>query len=760
MRRVYRAIGHVCVRYRWLVVIVWILGTAASSQLPSLSSVSKSDNTSFLPAGTPSVRAVQLAAPVGFGGFTLTPVTVVAYRAGGLTQADSQVLTALRTAVARVPQVQTARDLGRSPDGQVEELQVLANAQRGESGADRSLVDNLRAAVAAVPHGGLSVHLAGQMATEVDSEAQSSRTGGNVQRFSVIFILILLLFVFRSALAPLITLFPAVLVTQLAGRIVGWAGSHGMQVSSLSQFMLIVLVIGAGTDYGLFLVFRVREELRAGLNRHDAIVRAVERVGESITFSALTVIGALLSLLVAKFGLYQSLGAPLAIAIAVMLLAGLTLLPALLAIFGRAAFWPSNISPAPPRVGLWGRTASQVVARPVLTLVLGVVLFGGLAAASTGNKPAGFATNASAPSGSDAGAGDALLTGHFPRAASNPTTIVFRLAAPVWTDPTAVASLQAAETQLAARPEFRGVTGPLDPNGTVIPPAVLQAVHNQLGPPRGLAPEPPADIGIDPALYQAYRATGQFVSPDGHTVLFAAALTAGDPSTTKALNAVPGIRTAVGSVAHNVGALDWGVAGQAPGIYDVSSQSNHDLFRVVPVAVIVIGILLGLVMRSLVAPLYLVASVAISYLAALGVAVIAFVDIGSSGGLTFILPFLMFLFLLALGEDYNILVMTRIREEAHELPLRAAITRAIGATGSTVTSAGLVLAGTFGVLTVAVSGPEASQVRDIGAGLAIGILMDTFLVRTLLVPSAVAILGRWNWWPSSMARVEHASVNR
>jgi RND superfamily putative drug exporter len=134
--------------------------------------------------------------------------------------------------------------------------------------------------------------------------------------------------------------------------------------------------------------------------------------------------------------------------------------------------------------------------------------------------------------------------------------------------------------------------------------------------------------------------------------------------------------------------------------------------------------------------------------------VLLFIDLGNSGGLVFFMPFLMFIFLLALGEDYNILMMTRIREEARQLPLRDAVVRALSVTGTTITSAGLVLAGTFIVLTFAAgSGGGGDQIRDIGLGLALGILMDTFLVRTLLVPSTVVLLGRWNWWPSKMSRV-------
>jgi putative drug exporter of the RND superfamily len=197
-----------------------------------------------------------------------------------------------------------------------------------------------------------------------------------------------------------------------------------------------------------------------------------------------------------------------------------------------------------------------------------------------------------------------------------------------------------------------------------------------------------------------------------------------------------------------------GVAGEAAASYDISTTANHDLRLIVPIAIIAIGLLLALVLRSLVAPLYLIVSVLLSYLAALGVATLVFIDVGGDSGISFFLPFLMFVFLFALGEDYNILVMTRIREEARRLPLREAVVRAVGRTGSTVTSAGLILGGTFIVLTVASSCAEASQVRAIGLGLAAGILMDTFLVRTLLVPATVILLGRRNWWPSAMGRVD------
>ncbi len=234
---------------------------------------------------------------------------------------------------------------------------------------------------------------------------------------------------------------------------------------------------------------------------------------------------------------------------------------------------------------------------------------------------------------------------------------------------------------------FTGVTGPLNPiGGTGFTAAEYTQLHALLGSGTLPATAPPvpaavAQAGITAAqwsqAYQLYRATSQFVSADGKTIQFETSLTAGDPSTTAALNAVPAVRAAAESVVPTLHATDSGVTGEAPALYDISSISNSDLAHVIPIAIIVIGVLLALVMRSLVAPLYLIASVALSYFAALGLAVIVFIKLGGSGGITFILPFLLFIFLLALGEDYNILVMTRIREEAHHLPLREAVSRAV-----------------------------------------------------------------------------------
>jgi putative drug exporter of the RND superfamily len=218
------------------------------------------------------------------------------------------------------------------------------------------------------------------------------------------------------------------------------------------------------------------------------------------------------------------------------------------------------------------------------------------------------------------------------------------------------------------------------------------------------------------------------------------------------MDATPAVRAALATAARRSGAVASGLTGRAAALYDVNATAGSDMVRIIPVAVLAIAVLLGVLLRSLVAPLYLVASIALSFLAALGLTTLLAIDLGEQEGLIFVLPFLMFVFLLALGEDYNILVMTRIREESSGLPVRRAVAAAIARTGPTITSAGLILAGTFAVLAVFGGGAMGGQLQPVGLGLALGILLGTFGVRTLLVPSAAVLCGRWTWWPSRMSR--------
>jgi putative drug exporter of the RND superfamily len=794
---IFRGIGSFSIRFRWLTTLVWIVGAiAAVTYLPSLASVTQNDNSKFLPASSPVEKATRLAAP--FGTSDLIPVPVVAARTtGALTPADTAAISGLQTSLKSVAHVKKILNLGTSPisaakPGQAEQLLVLVTQVGSNQTEAVNLVNALRAKIshAGLP-AGLSVHVTGSLAVQVDQQNANGDQGGRIQNLSALFIIVLLVLIFRSLTLALTTLIPAFMSVLISGPLVAEAAHHGLQVSPIAQLLLIVLVLGAGTDYGLFLVFRVREQLRlsdydggpldtastGGLLRaivsdirrprepaRGAIVSAVTRVGESITFSAATVIAAVLTLLLATFSFYSYLGIPFAIAIVVTLVAALTLLPALLSIrlsllgvkrtlfksmFGRPKLLPWDFQGAAGKTGIWGKAAGRIVRHPVPTLLAGLVFFGALALGVTGYKAGGFGGSTTAPAGSDSATGQTLLNRYFPQASANPTQLIFKYSQPVWDHADALAT---ATKQLQASNLYTTVTGPLNPVGITLTPAQYAGLHSALGPIKSLPAKPPTGGKIPAAAYEVYRATGNYVSADGRTVLFSVGLTAGDPGSTEALNAIPAIRAETTAVQHASGAVDSGVAGEAPAIYDISSISNSDLKHIIPIAILVIGLLLAIVLRSLVAPLYLIASVGISYLAALGLSVLLFVDLGNSGGLVFFLPFLMFIFLLALGEDYNILVMTRIREEARKMPLRQAVAHAVAVTGTTVTSAGMVLAGTFAVLAV-VGGTGkggSSQILDIGIGLALGILMDTFLVRTLLVPSTVVLLGRWNWWPSKL----------
>ncbi|MDB5059973.1 MAG: hypothetical protein JWO59_3445 [Chloroflexi bacterium] len=750
MDQMFAALARFSVRFKYPVAIAWIVITVVSIRaFPSLASVTKDTNSGFLPSSTPSIQASNLAAPFQNINFA-SAIIVVVRNDGPLTPADQAAIDRVAAIVKGLPNVKVVRDLGVSSDGKARQIVVQAQVQVSGTGSGKTLVDTIRqdfAMVNAPP--GLAFHLTGELPTLVDTRTASSSSQGRTTSFSYLFIIVLLLIAFRALLAPLVTLLPAALVLGLSSPVIAATTRLGVEASSITQVILIVLILGAGTDYGLFLVFRVREELRHGRTPHDAVVQALTAVGETITFSALTVIAALLSLLLAEFGFYKGLGPALAIGIFLMLLAGLTFLPAILAIFGRAVFWPSNVSAmGGERPGIWGRVSTAAVHRPRTTLVLGVSFLVALALGLINASTTGFADQTTGPAGSDSAAGQAVIASHFPGASTNPTLILFRFSTPIWSHP---ATLSSAQQQLSGVHAFVSINGPLDPNGIPLSPAQLAQLHSTLGPPQLLPRIEPAGVHIPPAIYNAYRSESQFISPDGRTVQWSTVLRDNHTSSSHDLNEIPALRDTITAIGHRVGAEQTGVFGQMAFAYDVSHIATTDLFRIIPFVALVIGILLAVVLRSLVAPLYLVASVLLSYLAALGFTAIVFVHLGPDSGLNFVLPFLMFVFLMALGSDYNILVMTRIREEARKRPLRQAVSYAVGVSGSTITTAGMILAGTFAVLGLAAGNQSgADQIRQIGFGIAAGVIFDTFLIRTLLVPSVVTLLGRWNWWPSQL----------
>jgi RND superfamily putative drug exporter len=749
MDTAYAALGRFDVRFRYLIVVAWVVITVVCIRaFPSLSSVTPNATiSSFLPASAPSIQASNLTAP--FQNRQYASATLVASRDNGLlTSADQAAIDRLEQIIRSMPHVVTVRDLSISPDGEARQAVVQADVPTSGTGTGATLVNNIRAAFGQVnAPAGLTFHLSGQLASNVDSQNSSQTTRNALQVLSFLLIIALLFVTFSALLAPLITFLPAALVLLLASPVIAGAVTRlGVQAAEITQLILVVLVLGAGTDYGLFLTFRVREELRRGLDPKAAVVRAVQTVGETLTFSALTVIAALLTLVIAQFGVYQSLGPALAIGIALMLLAGLTLLPALLAIFGRAVFWPTSTRPRKHAPGnLWGRLTGQLMQRPAITLSLGIILFVGLALGQLGTNLGGFGGQTTGPTGADSTAGTAVIAAHYPSTNQNPAQILFRFPASVWNN---LNSLATAEQGLKNISSIQTVLGPLNPNGVPLTVAQLTQLHAELGNPQTLPTTPPPNSPVSPQTYNLYRATGQYISADGQAVQFVTILK-DTSSSSAAINAIPALRSAVAQVATSTGAAQNGVFSANAFAYDITQTSASDLSRIIPLVAVLIAALLALVLRSLIAPLYLIVSVVLSFLAAWGLVAIVFVHLGGNDGVEFILPFLLFVFLMALGSDYNILVMRRIREEAHNLPLREAVREAIARTAGTVTSAGIILAGSFALL--ALEG-NTDQVRQIGFGVAAGILMDTFLIRTLLIPALVVLLGRWNWWPAPLFR--------
>ena len=725
----FRAIAKFSVKFRWPILILWVAAVPIlTSVFPNINDVTENSTQDFLPKNSQTAKASRLEEAFQKPDTASNAYIVAGREKGVLTDADNAALRQMADKVQKVKEVTEVKDFGASADGHAHSYLVGVSGAAFGNGAFK-IVDDIRAAMRGsnLPSG-VESHLTGELAAGVDQENANSAGRNKVEIYSVILILVLLLMVFRSILAPIITLLPAGLALAVAQPVIAESTKAGVKVGFITQILLIVLLLGAGTDYGLFLVFRVREELRKGLNKKDAVIEALTRVGESITYSAATVIAALISLALATFGLYKGLGPALAIGLVVMLLIALTFLPALLAILGRAVFWPSKTHKHEEKIGLWGRLADYAITKPKLVLLAGLIIFGGLSLGLLGYKSGGFGA-IDPPAGSDSSVGQKVIERHFPEANNNPQLLVFHVNSSVWDDPQPVEKLQ---TKLTASDKFKAVSGPLNANSFNLTPEQLKAIHGSGQP--------------------AEQALSQFISPDGKVVQFYAVLRAGSTGSTAAMEAIPLVTNEVHKIARDVGADQSYVYSSDSVAYDINKTANRDLKIIIPVVLLIIAALLALLLRSLVAPWYLIVSVGLSYVASLGFSMLVFVHLLGHDGINFVLPFLMFIFGMALGEDYNILVMSRIREEAHKnKSLFAAITKAVGITGNTVTSAGLILAGTFTILGI-VGGN--TQVEQIGFGIAFAILLDTFFVRTLLVPSIVAILGKWNWWPSKLSKVK------
>ena len=331
--RFFRTLAELIVRFRFAVIAGWLVVLVVSIvALPSLGSEVNSDPSLFLSGSARSVEATSLGSTL-LGARDISKVTIVAATSGTrLSSADVAAITREGKLARQVAGVQSVKFVAISPDDGAVQLTAAVNRDASDVSGLKPVVAALQATFpkAGAPPG-LRLHLAGQVADNAANNSSANKATGRIGIFSVLLIIVLLLIVLRSPVAVVVTFVPSVVALLASEKFIAGLGAHGLQISSVTETLLIVLMLGAGTDYGLFLVYRFREELRAGRGEHEAVIEALTRVGESITGSAGTVILALLTLLFAGFELYHDLGVPLALGVAVMLLTGLTLLPALLA---------------------------------------------------------------------------------------------------------------------------------------------------------------------------------------------------------------------------------------------------------------------------------------------------------------------------------------------------------------------------------------------------------------------------------------------
>jgi putative drug exporter of the RND superfamily len=681
-------------RTKWLILAVWLVLIAVAGSFASkLGSVQKNDAKTWLAASAESTKAFDVATQY-FGTGNRLPAVIVYARNGALTAADRTKAARDRIALARyaaapIEPAATARD------GRALLLSVPLRSNPNDGSAITNDVKQIRRAVAAHVPTGLAVKVSGPAGIQADVTNVFTGIDTTLLFATIGVVALILLLTYRSPVLWLVPLISVGVGSQLANALVYLLAKYaGLLVNGQSAFILTILVFGVGTDYGLLVIARYREELRRQADRHLAMATALQRAVPAILASATTVALALLCLLSAEMNNTRGLGPVAAIGVLAAFLAMTTLLPALLVIFGRGLFWPfvprydaaSTFVGREENHGLWGRIAKSVGRRPRAIWVATAFVLVALAFGST-SLSTGLSLQDEFTQKVDSVVGQGLIAAHFPAGASAPLDVY--------------ANASAEQPVMTALRHTQGVARlqPAQRSGAW--------VHISAAP-------------TDPPSSAAARQTVERVR--------------------RALHAIP-----------DAGAL---VGGQTATDLDTDTAYAHDELVAGPLILLVVFVVLAVLLRALVAPLLLLASAALSFLAALGVSALVFQAIGypriEQG-----LPLSGFLFLVALGVDYTIFLITRAREEVADLGHARGILRALVVTGGVITSAGIVLAATFSVGVVL---PEVGFLQ-LSLLVALGVLLDTFVVRTLLVPALALDSGPRFWWPMRLTRPAAGSTS-
>lgn len=703
---------------RWLVpvvlVLTWLgLAGVGGPTFGRLEEVSSNDQASFLPASAEATEAQDWQAK--FRDSDEVPGIIVIEKNEAFTPAQLGELATLKASLEELKLGSTV--IGPIPSEDAKAVQFVVPV--GSSVEVKDAVKELRETVTEAAPQGAQTFVTGPAGLAADLTAAFGGIDGILLLVALSAVFVILLIVYRSLLLPIMVLLTSVFALCAAILLVfGMAKAGWIQLNGQSQGILSILVIGAATDYALLFVARFREALTHTTNRTAAVLTAWKASFEPILASGATVIIALLCLLFSDLNSNKALGPVAAAGILCALFAALTLLPALMALLGRAAFWPfrPKLLPADQREpelvtglegqkGLWRATGSLVARRPRMVWVASVLLLlvaaGGLFQLKANGVPQTdvILTASNAVDGQDA------LARHFDAGSGSPAVVI-------------------ADQAKAAE--------------------VLDRVK--------------ADDGVGeayllgPGSVPITGAPGAPSAPDvreGRVIINATLNDAAD--SLEAEDTVKALRSEVKAV--DPGALVGGVTATA---LDTNTTAQHDLVVIIPVVLVVILFILMLLLRSIVAPVLLVLSVVLSYAAALGVSAFVFNNIFGFPGADATVPLFGFVFLVALGVDYNIFLMSRVREESLKHGTRPGILRGLVVTGGVITSAGVVLAATFAALGVI---PIMFLVQ-LAFIVAFGVLLDTVLVRSLLVPALAYDIGPKIWWPSKLGRTDGPSAVR
>ncbi|WP_231707077.1 MMPL family transporter [Tsukamurella sputi] len=682
-------------RVRWLLpallLILWLaIGATGGPFAGKLGDVQANDNTAFLPA---SAEATEVAkAHSAFQDSSRIPAVVALERGSGITDADGTFVTA---AIGRLTGTkgfpEAASPPIRSADGRAIQIVVPVDSSREVAESVKRLRDQLNDDA---PQG-LSAYVTGPAGTAADLGAAFGRIDGLLLLVAGAVVVLILVVVYRSPTLPFIVIISAVLALSLASAAVYVLASNGaITLNGQSQGILFILVFGAATDYALLLVSRFREELATTTDRYTAIRAAWRASLEPVAASAGTVIAGVLCLLLSDLNSNRGLGPVAAIGIVASFLASMTFLPAVLGLIGRRVFWPRTpvVEPEAP-VGRqpqehrsWGRLADRVRRHPRRIWVASTLLLVLFAALLPQFRADGVAQSDTFLLTVDSQRGQDVLTKHFEADSGSPAVIIAN-----------VASLESVRKAAAAVDGIATVAPVADPAGQ------------------------PTEVGGRVALNASMRDPADSLAAEETLVR---------------------LRDAV----RRIDGADALVGGPTAVDLDTRTTATHDRNLIIPVVSLVVLLILCLLLRSILAPILLMGTVILSFAATLGISSVVFNHILGFPGVDPVVPLFAFVFLVALGIDYNIFLMTRAREEAAEIGTRRGIIRALTVTGGVITSAGIVLAATFSALAVI----PLIFLAQIAFIVAFGVLLDALLVRTLLVPALVYDIGPTVWWPSRL----------